>query len=191
MKYVLFLVKLVKKSLGIRSQLPDSTQIPHSYHISVDEMSAVHITPPKPKLCDSTSSTFRGLKSNKLHYRGELEGFIKGEDTLLIPDDCEASLIHLAQSFTAYKPVEHRVRPISGPFLQEALVQRSFPHNPLDGLPILSRNPPDFIPTKKITLECLKIININGEGFLWPEEEKLFAHVMVLNETALAFEETD
>ena len=33
------------------------------------------------------------------------------------------------------------------------------------------------------------MIDINGEGFLWPEE-KLFAQVMSLNEAALAFEET-
>jgi len=187
MKYLLLFAKFVKSS-----QFSDSKQNPYTHYISiVNEMPMDQVTRLEPKSYDPASSALQGLRSNKLYFRGELEGFIKGEDTLLIPDDCEASHIHSAQSFTAYKPVDRRVRPISGPFPQEALVQRSFPHNPLDGLPILSRNPPDFIPTKKITLERLKIININGEGYLWPEEEKLFAQVMVLNETALAFEETD
>ncbi|KIM71028.1 hypothetical protein PILCRDRAFT_26851, partial [Piloderma croceum F 1598] len=77
--------------------------------------------------------------------------------------------LQAARVYTAYKPVDRRVRPISGTFPQEALVRRSFPHDPLEGLPILSRNPPDFTPTKKISEERLKSININ-EGFLWPEE---------------------
>jgi hypothetical protein len=47
------------------------------------------------------------------------------------------------------------------------------------------------MPTEKISAERLKLININGDGFLQPEEEKLFNQVMVLNEEALAFKETD
>jgi hypothetical protein len=61
----------------------------------------------------------------------------------------------------------------------------------LEGLVTLSKNPPEFEPTKRISVERLKLININGDGFLWPEKEKLFAQVMVQNEKALAFEETD
>src|SRR6202167_962660 len=96
-----------------------------------------------------------------------------------------------ACSFPAYKPVDRRVRPISGAFPQEALVRQTFSHNPLGGLPSLSKNPLEFSPTRKISAERLKLINVNSAGFLWPEEEKLFAQVMVLNEAALAFEETD
>jgi hypothetical protein len=104
--------------------------------------------------------------------------------------DYDLQSLQAARVYTAYKPVDRRVCPISGTFPQEALVRRSFPHNPLEGLPKLSRNPPDFTPTEKISAERLKSININ-DGFLWPEEEKLFNQVMVLNEEALAFEETD
>ena len=96
-----------------------------------------------------------------------------------------------ACSFTAYKPVDRRIRPVSGTFPQEALVHRTFPHNPLEGLQSLSKNPPEFSPTRKISVERLKLININSAGFLWSEEEKLFEQVMVLNEAVLAFEETD
>jgi hypothetical protein len=33
-------------------------------------------------------------------------------------------------------------------------------------MPILSCNPPEFTPTKKITAERLKMMDNNGEGFL-------------------------
>jgi hypothetical protein len=128
---------------------------------------------------------------HKLCFKGEVEDFIKGEDTLLLSEDFTREELLSAQIFTAYKTVDRRVRPVSGTFPQEALVRRTFPHDPLEGMPILSCNPPEFTPTKKITAERLKTMDINGEGFLWPEEEKLFNQVMVLNEAALAFEETD
>jgi hypothetical protein len=129
--------------------------------------------------------------TNRLHFMNEVDTFIKGEDIILLPEDCRKADLIAAQTLTAYKPVDRRVRPISGTFPQEALVRRSFPHDPLEGLPILSKIPPEFSPTHKITADRLKLIKINEDGFLWPEEEKLFAQVMVLNEAALAFEETD
>ena len=129
--------------------------------------------------------------SPRLEFRGEVEEFVRGEDIVLVDGNSSGEDIREAQVFAAYKPVDRRVRPISGTFPQSALVRRTFPHDPLEGLPILSRNPPEFIPTSKLTTERLKSININSAGFLWPEEEKLFTQVMVLNEAALAFEETD
>ena len=47
------------------------------------------------------------------------------------------------------------------------------------------------MPTERLTMERIKEININPDGFLWPEEEKLFLHILRLNEKALAFEEKD
>jgi hypothetical protein len=37
----------------------------------------------------------------------------------------------------------------------------------------------------------MKIMNINPQGFLSSEEEKLFEHVFLLNEKALAFDESE
>src|SRR6202142_1291430 len=101
----------------------------------------------------------------KLYFEGEVEDFVQGEDTLLIPMDFERRDLVKARSFTAYKPVDRRVRPISGTFPQEALVRRSFPHDPLEGLQSLSKNPPEFIPSQHITAERYKQMNINSEGF--------------------------
>ena len=54
-------------------------------------------------------------------------------------------------------------------------------------LPPLTTQPPEFTPTEYKTEENLAKLNINQDGFLWPEEEKLFRHIMVLNEQLLAF----
>ena len=40
-------------------------------------------------------------------------------------------------------------------------------------------------------MERLVELNINATGFLWPEEEKLFQHMMKINETAIAFEDIE
>jgi hypothetical protein len=129
--------------------------------------------------------------TNQLHFLGEVENFVLGEDLILIPENYSNYDLLSARAFTAYKPVDKRVKPVSGTFPQDALVRRTFPHDPLEGLPILSRTPPKFSPTAHITEERLSMLNINGDKFLWPEEEKLFIQVMVLNEKALAYEETD
>ncbi len=34
-------------------------------------------------------------------------------------------------------------------------------------------------------------LNVNQDGFLWPEEEKLFKHVLVLNEATLPYDKKD
>ena len=91
----------------------------------------------------------------------------------------------------AYKRVDVRVKPVPGVFPQEATVYRRFPNDPLANLPLLPKNPPEFIPSEKITQERMDAINVNAKGFLWPEEEKLFKHIMLLNEDALAFVQTD
>ena len=164
------------------------------YLVSPFKEEGLRVKGQKPRMGISRSSGHKpfnyGLRQNKLHYQQEVEGFVKGEDIVLIMEGDEESLVH-ARSFTAYKPVDRRVRPISGIFPQEALVRRTFPHDPLEGLPILSKNPPEFVPTKKLTHERLESMRINSQGFLWPEEEKLFTQVLVANEETLAFEETD
>lgn len=55
----------------------------------------------------------------------------------------------------------------------------------------LPTHPPDFMPTKKLTLERLKELNVNSTGYLLPEEEKLFHHIMKLHEGAIAFEDVE
>lgn len=94
-------------------------------------------------------------------------------------------------SFTAYKRVDKKIHPVSTSFPTDCQVTRQIPEDPMLTLPTLPFHPPKFMPTTKITEERLKILQINSTGFLSSEEEKLFQHIMVLNEVGLAFEDSE
>ena len=145
---------------------------------------------PRNDAKDLTNQLDYRIQGSKIYFENELEDLEAG-DVILIAGCASESEIEAAEAFTAYKKVDRKVKPVSGTFPQEALVRRSFPHDPLEGLPVLSKNPPEFIPSQHITAERYEQMNINSEGFLGPEEEKLFAQVLLFNEKALAFEETD
>jgi hypothetical protein len=72
------------------------------------------------------------------------------------------TLSAMTKAFTAHKKVDWKVKPVSGTFPQDALVKWPFPHDPLIDMTILSRNPPDFIPTQEITRERLSEMDINA-----------------------------
>ena len=91
----------------------------------------------------------------------------------------------------AYKPVARKVRPVPATYPEEARTIRKFPEDPLLSLQPLSPFPPDFIPTLKLTEDRLKVLNINSDNFLWPEEVKLLIQVFKQNEKVLAFDETE
>ena len=93
--------------------------------------------------------------------------------------------------YTAYKPVARKIKPVPATFPEEARVTRQFPEDPLLSLPPLSPHPPDFTPTTKLTQERLTIFKINKSGFLWPEEEKLFAQIFKQNEDGLAYNDAE
>ena len=93
--------------------------------------------------------------------------------------------------YTAYKRVDKKVKPVPGQIPEEIRVTRKFPEDPLRSLPTLPIHPPIFQPTSHLTTERLEEMKINTDQFLWPEEEKLFKHILKLNEKTLVFEEND
>ncbi len=93
--------------------------------------------------------------------------------------------------FTMYKWVDRKIKPVSTMFPEEARICRTMPRDPLLSLVELPKLPPDFVPTERLTEEHMKELNVNEENFLWPEEEKLFKHVLTLNEQTLLYEEKD
>ncbi|EMD30804.1 hypothetical protein CERSUDRAFT_60816 [Gelatoporia subvermispora B] len=95
------------------------------------------------------------------------------------------------QVLGAYKTVDKKVRPIPGVFPEEARVTRQFPEDPLLSLPTVPTHPPEFVPSSRLTWECLATINVNPDDFLWPEEVKLFHHILKLNDRTLAFSEEE
>ena len=94
-------------------------------------------------------------------------------------------------TFTAYKRVDRKIHPVSTAFPEGCEVNRCIPEDPLLTMKPLPFNPPVFTPTKKITQERLEELKINSTGFLLPEEEKLFQHIMMLNEEGIAFEDIE
>ena len=79
------------------------------YLVSPFKEEGLRVKGQKPRKGISRSSGHKpfnyGLQQNKLHYQQEVEGFVKGEDIVLIMEGDEESLVH-ARSFTAYKPVD-------------------------------------------------------------------------------------
>ncbi|KAI0026811.1 hypothetical protein K488DRAFT_75056 [Vararia minispora EC-137] len=90
---------------------------------------------------------------------------------------------HRAQTYRVYKPVATRAKPVSTRTPPEVEVVRKIPRDPLLTLPSLSPNPPEFTPTGWLTAENVSKLKLNSDGFLWPEEEKLFYHILALNQT--------
>ena len=91
--------------------------------------------------------------------------------------------------YTMYKRVDRKVKPVPAVFPEDARVLRKFPENPLDSLPQLPTHPPDFTPDGRLTHERLEAMNINADGFLLPEEEKLAVHVMQIHQNHFVFED--
>ena len=106
-------------------------------------------------------------------------------------EEWKALRIEQMQVFTAYKRVDQKVKPVPAVFPEDARVVRKLPENPLASLKSLPYHPPRFIPTDNLTTERMKALEVNHEGFLWPEEEKLFKHIIKVNERVLAFDEEE
>jgi hypothetical protein len=83
------------------------------------------------------------------------------------------------KEFTQFQP----------PFQNKLMLFGNF-EDPLLSLLQLSTSP-EFIPTEKITREQLKILKINPNSFLWPEEEKLFIMAFTNNKKAVAFKDAE
>jgi hypothetical protein len=86
-----------------------------------------------------------------------------------------------------YKPVDKKIRPVDGVRPMNTLVETAVPEDPALTLPPLSSTPPDFTPTGRFTEERMKMMDIDKNTHLWPEEKKLFKHILVLNEKAFAW----
>jgi len=93
--------------------------------------------------------------------------------------------------FTAHKQVDKKIHPVSMQLPSDLEVIRHIPEDPMLTLPPLTSRPPDFVPMAKISQERMEELNVNATGFLWPEEVKLFQHVMTLNEQGIAFEDVE
>jgi len=90
-----------------------------------------------------------------------------------------------------YKTVDKKVRPVPEPIPEDMKVKRTFPSDPLVNLPELPTKPPEFVPTKKVSVERMEKLEKDLDKELWGEEVKLLKHVIVLNERSIAFDESE
>jgi len=118
-------------------------------------------------------------------------------EPLVLPKDIyEISLCYLEQSLDsvsalAYKKTANQIKPVATTLPEDFQIIRRIPTDPLETLPEISFNPPNFSPGERYTLERKSAMNVNQEQFLWPEEEKLVHHLIKLQEFAFAWTEDE
>ena len=89
-----------------------------------------------------------------------------------------------------YKPVVKKVQPVATELPER--FRRNILGDPLEGLPLLSTNPPPFIPSGRYTLERKAVIDkAHPDDFLWPEECKLMHHFMCLQQEGFAWSNSE
>ncbi|KAI5897278.1 uncharacterized protein SCHCODRAFT_02490672, partial [Schizophyllum commune H4-8] len=120
---------------------------------------------------------------------------LEDDDELIVctePFPTDALTCGNRRSLTAYKRVDKKIRPVTGVVPVDQQVTRHRPSEEelfADQVP-LTPHPPEFTPSERLTRDRLMAMSINKDGYLLPEEEKLFAHILRLNDTSLAFEES-
>ena len=91
-----------------------------------------------------------------------------------------------------YKPVDQKVKPVLGTLPEEFRIVRDIKGDPLEGMPKLNPNPPDFEPKGRYTLERMKAMDAaHKEDFLWPEERKLMHHLIAEQNEAFAWDDSE
>jgi hypothetical protein len=91
-----------------------------------------------------------------------------------------------------YKPVAQKIRPVYQDLPDKFRIIRDIKGDPLDTLPLLNKNPPEFVPTGRYTAERKEQFDkVHSGEFLWPEERKLLHHFMMENNEAFAWDDTE
>ena len=91
-----------------------------------------------------------------------------------------------------YKPVALKVKPIYTELPDKYRIKREITGDPLAGMPILNTRPPDFTPTGRYTQERKDALDKVHEGsFLLPEERKLVHHLVMEQNRAFAWDDTE
>ena len=91
-----------------------------------------------------------------------------------------------------YKPVALKVKPVYAELPDEFRIKRNIIGDPLKDMPRLNPKPPDFVPTGRYTQERKEGFDkIHNGDFLWPEERKLIHHLMMEQNQAFAWDDTE
>ena len=91
-----------------------------------------------------------------------------------------------------YKPVALKVRPVFAELPERFRIKREIRGDPLAGMPVLNPHPPEFQPTGRYTQARKDAMDQVHEGeFLWPEERKLMHHLLMEQNEAFAWDDTE
>lgn len=91
-----------------------------------------------------------------------------------------------------YKPVALKVKPLHADLPEKYRIIRDIKGDPLENMPVLNPKPPDFKPTGRYTQERKEAMDAqHGGDFLWPEERKLMHHVIMEQEKAFAWDDSE
>jgi hypothetical protein len=150
--------------------------------------SVVHSFP----LCSSSGSATMSADSAS---RNPLFDFVSSTQSVINTSSISAfrSVYHYdpVRHVLAYKPVAKKVRTVPAPLAEEFRIIRRLPDNPLDGLLPLPTHPPDFIPGTRYTRERADVLDLDPANWLWPEELKLIRWLVLIHETAFAWDASE
>jgi hypothetical protein len=91
----------------------------------------------------------------------------------------------------AYKKVARKVKPVPASLPEDFCTICCIPSDPLLSLLPLPVHHPNFTPGSCLTQEQLNDLQLDRYDFLQPEELKLLQHILLLNETGLAWTEAE
>jgi hypothetical protein len=77
-----------------------------------------------------------------------------------------------------YRKAEDRIQLIATQLREEFHIVCNIIGDPLENMPVLPMHSPDFVPSLRYTQEWYEKLQLNPDGFLWPEEEKLAHHLV-------------
>ena len=120
-----------------------------------------------------------------------LDRYIASSSFPFPDNDDDLSDSGLPVEVLAYKKVAKKVHPVAASLPEDFRIIRRRPEDPLLSLPALLTHPPQFTPGTRLTKERFNKLELNKFNFLWPEEVKLAAHVLKINEKALAWSEAE
>jgi hypothetical protein len=114
--------------------------------------------------------------------------------SLLVPVDSIDTHHEQVSTFAAkrkYKPVALKTRPVLADLPERFRIVRNITGDPIADIPILTPNPPPFVPTGRYTAAHRDIIDKAHPGdFLWPAERDLMHHFMCLQNRGFAWDDS-
>ncbi|KAE8239698.1 hypothetical protein A4X13_0g8112, partial [Tilletia indica] len=166
-----------------------STLKPHSFIAAPAEQSD-----PRSAYSLSVSETEREI--SHLVCSLELEELLEDEDcqeenALLAGNLSKRTDSEMPSVLTMYKPVARKVRPVATTITEDDRVRINIPSDFEVDMPSVPFAAPLFQPGKRLTRERLDELDLDADGMLNEDELALLTQVLLQNEHALAFDESE